>query len=139
MPHQQLLAVDLAVALAGMFSAATSANMGQRHERRKRAAFVSVVQALGQIAERQPIVELQGAVPDLNALGRDILQETGEVRHASREAARRIEAATERLKSLPLPGGPAGGAAEALPRPSGASETENGALPLVPQGSMPGD
>ena len=79
-------------------------------------------------AECSPdLIAGRGPTPDAAA---DVLQQEWETRTASREAARRIEAVTEKLKSLPLPASAAGAADTSdLPRPAPASPPDPEALP----------
>lgn len=79
-----------------------------------------VVYALQLLAEPKAVVPLQlrAAIPQLQAMGSPLSRETKELRSAAREALRRIEAGTGKLKQLPLPADSAFPSATLLPLPA---------------------
>lgn len=91
----------------------------------------AVTGALLQIAEQNPTPELRAVLPELKAVASDKLQHERKTRNASREAAARIEALTEKLKSMPLPAAAPGTDAAVLPRAGAAPEPEHEKLPVV--------
>lgn len=64
----------------------------------------TVTRALVQIGERTPTPDLRIVLPDLRVVAKDRLQHDPCTREASRTAVQRIEALTESLKDLPVPG-----------------------------------
>ncbi len=66
----------------------------------------SISRALAAIAAKQPTPELLAAVPELERISADLLQQDPETRLATGQAARQIRACTERLRSMPIPSGP---------------------------------
>jgi len=91
----------------------------------------AVIRALVHIAERHPAPELRDVLPDLKAMALDVLQQEAGTRAASRDAARRIDALTEKLKSLPVPASMPAMDASELPRPAGAPSADAKTLPRV--------
>jgi HEAT repeat protein len=77
--------------------------------------------SLGSLAERPESspIHLRAAVPALTRLGSPLSTEHGAVKHACRDALRRIEARTASVKGLPLPAQPAATDPLTLPRVSG--------------------
>jgi hypothetical protein len=63
----------------------------------------AIAEALTSIVERTPTPELRAILPQLKAIAIDVVHQDKHTRAASRQAAQRIEALTEQLKSLPLP------------------------------------
>jgi HEAT repeat protein len=75
----------------------------------------AAARALAALAGREPVVRLRAALPPLRRLSRGWLPD----RLVFRDAARKIEAATESLKDLPVPGAaPADLFGENLPVPA---------------------
>ncbi|HTE21007.1 MAG TPA: HEAT repeat domain-containing protein [Armatimonadota bacterium] len=101
-------------------------------DRRSQGRLVQAITgALVLIAERHPTPELRSALPDLKAMATDVLQQEPGTRAASRDAAHRINALTEKLKSLPVPASTPAPDAAALPRPAGAPTADAETLPRV--------
>jgi HEAT repeat protein len=75
-------------------------------------------EALAQIAERCPAPELRKALPALNEIAADALQQSPRTRADSRRAAQRIEELTAQLDSLPVIAAAPSPDVETLPRPS---------------------
>jgi len=76
-------------------------------------------EALARIAERHPTPELREALPTLKEIAADNIQQDRRTRADSHKAARRIEALTAQLESLPVTASPPAACnAETLPRPS---------------------
>ncbi|MFN3648513.1 MAG: HEAT repeat domain-containing protein [Armatimonadota bacterium] len=90
----------------------------------------AVTKALVQIGERTPTPELRRVLPDLRVVAKDRLQHDPRTREASRAAVERIEALTENLKDLPLPGGTSVDEAS-LPRVGQAPHSDADHLPRV--------
>jgi len=105
-----------------------------KHRRSLSKVCQSVVEALTRLAERNPTPELRAVLPDLKAIAADVLQQARQTRAASRQAARRIEALTEQLKSLPLPAAAPAPDAATLPRTTDAPAQETERLPRVMNG-----
>lgn len=61
------------------------------------------VRALEKIADRAPAPALRGLLPELRMIARAGLNQSGEVRKASRRAAIRIEQLTRATRDLPIP------------------------------------
>ncbi|HTE18392.1 MAG TPA: HEAT repeat domain-containing protein [Armatimonadota bacterium] len=100
--------------------------------RRLRGEFCPVItEALARIAERHPTLELRNVLPDLRAVAADPLQQEKGTRAASRAAADRIDALTEKLQSLPLPASTPAPDVAALPRPADAPTPDVETLPRV--------
>ncbi|HTE16853.1 MAG TPA: HEAT repeat domain-containing protein [Armatimonadota bacterium] len=78
----------------------------------------AITQAVVQIAERHPTPELREVLPDLEAVAADIIQQEQSTRQKSRAAAARIEALTEKAKSLPMPASAPEPDGDTLPRPA---------------------
>jgi hypothetical protein len=91
----------------------------------------AIIAALMHIAECHPAPELRSILPDLKTLAIDVLQQDKQTRATSRQAAQRIEALTEQLKSLPLPAAAPAPAAATLPRTVDAPVQETERLPRV--------
>jgi HEAT repeat protein len=91
-------------------------------------------ETLVRIAERNPTPELRNILPDLKAIAVDVLHQEESTRTTSRQAARRIEALTEQLKSLPLPAAAPAPDAATLPRTTDAPAQETERLPRVMNG-----
>jgi hypothetical protein len=79
---------------------------------------VAYIRALARIAERHPVPELRQALPELQALSVDVLQQQRSTRAASRATAQRIKMVTARLKDLPTPAAAGHVDAAVLPCPS---------------------
>ncbi|HTE16881.1 MAG TPA: hypothetical protein VK689_00695, partial [Armatimonadota bacterium] len=91
----------------------------------------AITQALVQIAERHPTPELREVLPDLQAVAADIIQQEQSTRQKSKAAAARIDALTEKLKSLPVPASTPAPDGTALPRPAAAPVPDAETLPRV--------
>ncbi|MFN3648511.1 MAG: HEAT repeat domain-containing protein [Armatimonadota bacterium] len=90
----------------------------------------AVTEALVKIAERRPSPEMRQVLPDLRRMVSDPLVQNRETRQVSRAAIQRIEALTESLKTLPLPGTASGDEAS-LPRVGEAPSADPQTLPRV--------
>lgn len=64
--------------------------------------FEAISEALIQITAKDPTPAVREVLPELDVLATDSLQQDRQTRAALREAARRIEALTENLRSLPI-------------------------------------
>jgi hypothetical protein len=89
----------------GVLLYAVGLNVHGAYKRRRSESRVceAVTEALERIAERSPTPALRAVVPELKAVAADPLLQEESARAASRQAAARIEALTDRLKDLPLP------------------------------------
>jgi hypothetical protein len=87
-------------------------------DRRRSAGRVcrAITEALARSAEQSPSPELRNVLPELRVVASDVLQQDQDTRSASRATAAKIEALTEKLKSLPLPASGQAPDAETLPR-----------------------
>lgn len=73
-------------------------------KREKQSRFqAAAVRSLEKIADRAPAPALRGLLPELRMIARAGLNQSGEVREASRRAAIRIEQLTRATKDLPIP------------------------------------
>ncbi len=91
----------------------------------------AITEALARIAECNPTPELRSIIPDLKAIAADGMNYGKQTRAASRQAAQRIEALTEKLKNLPLPAAAPAPDVATLPRSVDAPEQETERLPRV--------
>ncbi|HTE18393.1 MAG TPA: HEAT repeat domain-containing protein [Armatimonadota bacterium] len=91
----------------------------------------AITEALTRIADRHPTPELRSVLPDLRAVAADSLQQEKGTRAASRAAADRIDALTEKLQSLPLPATTPAPDGATLPRPADAPTPQVETLPRV--------
>ena len=98
--------------------------------RRDRLCF-AIAEALAKIAEQSPTPELRAALPDLKAVGADVIQQDEKTRAASRRAAHRIRVLTERLKNLPLPASAPEPDTATLPRIADSPKPDVETLPRV--------
>lgn len=85
-----------------------------------------IAQALTKIAERTPTPELRDALPDLQEIVADPIQQDKRSRAASRAAARKIQALTAKLDALPVTATTPELTGSTLPRPAGGSEVNVG-------------
>lgn len=94
---------------------------GVKAVRRERSRMIAVTgAALAKIAEQAPRPELRSVMDDLKVLSGDVLQVESQTRRQTREYAARLEALTERIKSLPLTAEPPTPDARTLPQPAAA-------------------
>ena len=127
-----LAALKVAVAVSGLVNLVFHIVVHYLKERRSESKLCgAITSALARIAERHPTPELRAVLPDLRAVAADALQHEKETRAASRTAAERIEALTEKLQSLPVPAATPVPDADVLPRAAQAPTPEVESLPRV--------
>lgn len=99
---------------------------------RLRQVWEKIADALVRIAEREPTPELRTVIPDLSRLSKEAFAKA-ETRDIARQAAQRITAITEQLKSLPIPAAEPAPNVKELPIPAHESLSDVATLPRSSQ------
>ena len=113
----------------------TSNYAGHRAREQRSQACRAYAEALAGIAERHPASELRAAVQDLKIAGKDLLWNDATARSASRYALHRIEALTQKSRSMPLASEGAVSTENTLPRTARAVPEQPQTLPRAAAGA----